>query len=170
MGNIWNAALAGASLAAANHLTGNVVWAEIAKWMTYLGDHVAGQVSSLISWGAANTNAPLLSSAAANLSLGALWVYKWFKETKEHWIIRWVEKGTLWYSTPAFIMTALGMTSLAPWAIWAAATWLTLYGLRKTWDLGKTFMEKPGENILYGIKTPFRWTGKAYNFLKGKNS
>ena len=49
------------------------------------------------------------------------------------------------------------------------ATGLGIYGARKAWELGSTFMEKPGENLSYAATQPFKWTGGAIKSLfKGK--
>lgn len=58
-----------------------------------------------------------------------------------------------------------GLTGAMPAVAGAAATGLGIYGARKAWELGKTFMEKPGENLWYGVSQPFKWSGKALKKL-----
>jgi len=157
---MWNAALAAWALAWADYLTGHVASSSLATGITHAGQHVAGQVNGIVSGTAANSSiAPVLWSAAplANWAVGWLGIYKWYQAWKRDWLLQWIQEGSLWYSLPAWVMAALWMTSLAPWAVWAAATWLGIYGLRKTYNLGKTFLENPGANLVHGVKTPFKW-------------
>lgn len=171
MSHAWNAAIAAGSLGAADYLTGNVASSKLAEWITYLGDHIAGQVSNITTWAAANSNTPILWAASdiVTAGTGVLWAYKGIQATKRDGIIQWIKEGSLWYSLPAGVMVALGLTSAAPWALTAAGIWLWIHGLQQTHKLWKTFMEKPGENLWYGATQPFKWWAWVLKTLfKGK--
>jgi len=168
MSHLWNTALAGWALYWADYLTGHTVSWSLATGITHAWNHIAGQVNGIVSGTAANSNvAPILWSAAplANAAAWGLGIYKWYKAWKRDWLLQWIQEWSLWYSVPAGVMAAAGMTSLAPWAVWAAATWLWIYWAKKAYGLGKTFMEKPGENLWHGATKPFKWWAGALKSL-----
>lgn len=167
MGHLWNAALAGWSLAIADTLTGNVASTNAWEGINWAVDNISGNVGNIVSGGAANSNAPILGSAApfADVATGGYALWRGYKKTKEHGIIRWVQEGSLAFGTISGIGALTWLTATSALTSPLLATGLGIYGARKTWGLWKAFFENPGENLTYAATQPFKWTGNALKSL-----
>ena len=171
MSHLWNAVLWAWALAWADYLTWHVASSTIVNWVSTLTWNIAGQVGSTLAWTAANINAPILWSSASLATFGALGygVYRGYKKTWEHGIIRWVQEWTLSSGLLLWVgwLTGLLWTTALATASPLIATWLGIYGGRKAWELGSTFFNAPATHTANAIKTPFRWVWKAANWARG---
>lgn len=167
MGHFGNAALATWSLAIADTLTGHVASTNVWEGINGVVENISGNVGGIVSWGAANTNVPILGSAApfASVATGGYALWRWYQKTKEHGIIRWVQEGSLAFGTISGIGALTGLMATSSLTSPLLATGLGIYWARKAYGLGKTFFEKPGENLTYAAKQPFKWSANALKKL-----
>jgi hypothetical protein len=119
-------------------------------WATLLWvEHFTGGVSAVINWtkdavgwilSANGITAWTVAWLAAPFALAPYAVYKWYKNAKENWVYRWIERWLVTYWIPAAGLWLLWLS--IPLAIPILTAWAWMYWVRKLWVAAKGLFKK----------------------------